>query len=98
LFAANHPTTSERPLWVRNLRFPVKALAAKLRVVCRSTKSEGRSNPYFRTPRYGLLRCARNDDVAQSVRPIGATGKSLQSLSIPVRKNNPLAPSGKSAA
>jgi hypothetical protein len=57
-----------------------------------------RSNPRLRTPRYGLLRCARNDDVAQSVRPIGATGKSLQSLSIPVRKNNPLAPSGKSAA
>jgi hypothetical protein len=61
-----------------------------------STKREGRRNPYFRTPRYGLLRCARNDDLAQSVRPIGTTGKSLQSLSIPHRKNIPLAPSGKS--
>jgi len=62
---------------------------------CR-TKRESRRNPCFRTPRYGLLRCARNEDVAQSVRPIGTTGKSLQSLSIPHRKNIPLAPSGKS--
>jgi hypothetical protein len=67
-------------------------------LVCRSAKSEGRSNPCFRTLRYGLRRCVCNDDVAKSVRQINPTGKSLQSLSIPLRKNIPLAPSGKSAA
>jgi hypothetical protein len=40
----------------------------------------------------------RNDEVAQSVRPIGTTGKSLENLSISSRKNIPLASSGKSAA
>jgi hypothetical protein len=61
-----------------------------------STKREGRRNPYFRTPRYGLLRCARNDEMRCRVRHNNPTGKSPKSLSILSSKNIPLAPSGKS--
>jgi hypothetical protein len=39
---------------------------------------------------------ARNDEESFSLRHINPTGKSLKSLSIPSRKNIPLAPSGKS--
>jgi hypothetical protein len=51
-----------------------------------------------RAPHYGLRRFARNDDVEAvdaTKQPDGQITKSLSTLS---RKNNPLAPSGKSAA
>jgi hypothetical protein len=66
------------------------------RLVRRSSKSEGVSNPSLCMPRYRLLRSARNDECEFEVRQSNATGKSVQSLSIPSRKNIPLAPSGKS--
>ena len=56
--------------------------------------------PLLPTPsrwwKYGLLRFARNDELHCRVRQINPTGKSPKSLSIPSRKNIPLAPSGKS--
>ena len=50
-------------------------------------------------PPYGYCearRCVRKQDFAADLRQTNTTGKSLKSLSIPSRKNIPLAPSGKS--
>jgi len=46
--------------------------------------------------RYLVLRFACKDECAIPLRQINLTGKSVQNLSIPSRKNIPLAPSGKS--
>jgi hypothetical protein len=43
-----------------------------------------------------LLRLARNENFAAQVRQTNPTGKSRKTMSIPLAKNIPLAPSGKS--
>ena len=57
-----------------------------------------RSNPSLLKRRHGLLRFARNDEIAWSLRQSNPTGKSPETLSIPLAKNIPLNASGKSAA
>jgi hypothetical protein len=55
-----------------------------------------RSNPCFSESGYGLLRCARNDEMAILRATNWHDGQITKSLSIPSRKNIPLSPSGKS--
>jgi hypothetical protein len=57
-----------------------------------------RSNPRVRKPRYGLFRCARNDDVEVIGAAKPLVGQITKSLSSPFCKNISLSLSGKSAA
>src|SRR4051794_26050204 len=59
--------------------------------------AQRRRNPSLHKWRYGLLRFARNDDVAGVAATKQPDGQISKNLSSPSRKNIPLTPSGKSA-